>query len=258
METRPHLKKSLGQHFITSPGICERIASLLDLKESDQIVEIGPGQGALTNILVKSPHSCLLLLEKDCFWAMEHHKKTARANTILIDALNFSWKKLCNKGSWKIAGNLPYNVASLLIWDIVSCCYCLKKAVFMTQREVAQRLAAKPCTKAYGALSVWVQSFASVKLEFSVAPGCFFPPPKVDSAVVSILPNSFRPDNSLLPSLKLLLSLCFQNRRKQTGTIFRKAGHLSLAKGLSALGIDPALRPEALTPEDFQKLCRYL
>lgn len=253
----PAPKKSLGQNFLKDKAICHRIASLLEPMREDQLIEIGPGPGALTSALEEMPHSLLLLLEKDRYWCRER-QTCASGNTIVIncDALRFSWPSLKASGKWKIIGNLPYNIASPLIWDILSQCATLEKAVFMVQKEVGLRLIARPGAKAYGALSVWTQNFAAPKLEFSLAPGAFYPPPKVHSSVVSFTPLASKPENPA--ALKRLLDICFQKRRKQLGTIFRQAGRPDLEKGLEELSIPPEQRPENLTPGQFRQLAACL
>lgn len=251
----PSLKKSLGQHFLHAEGICRKIISLLDLKESDNILEIGPGAGALTKYLENLPHARLLLLEKDDFWGNER-KAAAREGTeiIVIDALKFDWQGICGAEKWKIVGNLPYNAASPLIWDILSQCRCLEKAVFMVQKEVGQRLAALPGNRNYGALTVWAQSYARIKYRFSVGPGAFNPPPKVDSAVLTFDPLSPAALPAHPQSLAAILRLCFQNRRKQLGGIFKRAKAEYLLDVLQYLKISSTARPEDLAPEIFQRL----
>ena len=239
----PKAKKSLGQHFLHDRQICQRIVALLQCAPSDRILEIGPGPGALTNILEALSPARLLALEKDPWWAAE--RNTPRCQAILTDALTFDWSRL---DGWKIIGNLPYNVASPLIWDIVSQSRNLQKAVFMVQKEVGRRIAASPGNKDYGALSVWVHYHAKTRLAFTVGPGAFNPPPKVDSAVITLEPLKKRPKNPL--RLAALLKICFQNRRKQIGSIFRRANlPFSLLDGL-----DPQLRPENLGVEDFAQI----
>lgn len=250
-------KKSLGQHFLINPAIPEAIGRLLAIKPDDQLLEIGPGPGALTKVLAASRPATLLLLEKDRYWAKECAAHFP-GQTILTDALTFSWERLKNQGKWKITGNLPYNIASPLIWDIISGCRVWKKCVFMTQKEVGQRLCANQETKNYSALSVWAQIFSKPKAEFYIRPGSFNPPPKVDSAVISFLPTP----NEQLPSrpvaLKKLLALCFQNRRKQLGGIFRRTACSSLLTGLEQLRISPILRPESLSPQQFVSLSDFM
>ena len=183
----PAAKKSLGQHFLTNPGICRRIVDLIAPSGSDSILEIGPGPGALTGVLEKAPHARLLLLEKDDYWAGVRAKEGGPSTEVrCMDALTFPWGDL--EGQWKLIGNLPYNVASPLIWDIAWKCRALTRAAFMVQKEVGDRLAAAPGTRHYGALSVWVQAWLCVRMEFTLGPGAFSPPPKVDSAVLSFTP----------------------------------------------------------------------
>lgn len=245
--TEPGLKKSLGQHFLISPAICQRIAGLMRLAPEDQVLEIGPGAGALTQFLV--PHRTLWLIEKDRHWASQHSGAT---RVLTMDALDFDWQTLA--GRWKLAGNLPYNIASPLIWNIVSSCSSYDLAVFMVQKEVGVRICANPGSRLYGALSVWVQCHAQVRLEFTVKPGSFKPPPKVDSAVVSFQPLASLPGQP--EALNQILQICFQARRKQLGGIFRKFPALEAA--LAALGIDPRLRPEDLARQDFLALAAVI
>lgn len=247
--------KGLGQHFLINEGICERITGFLDAQVNDNILEIGPGPGALSRLLLKLPHKTLLFLEKDLRFA-KLLAKSSCANVILCDALAFNWRKLLH--GWKIVGNLPYNIASPLIWDILSQTTGLDRAVFMTQLEVAQRITAMPGNHAYGALSVWCQCHAQCRLEFKVSPGNFRPPPKVFSAVLSFMPieRAKRPKNP--HQLKKLLALLFQQRRKQLGTIIRKSSFSSLLSILDKTGIRPDLRPENLSPAQFMMLSEYL
>ena len=200
-----------------------------------------------------------MLLEKDSHWAAERQRLgAARTQAVLTDALRFDWSRITPDNPWKIIGNLPYNVASPMMWDLFSRATGLVRAAFMVQKEVGQRLAAGPGNGHYGALSVWVQSFARPRMGFIVGPGAFSPPPKVDSAVLSFepLPLDQRPDRPDL--LALVIKVCFQQRRKQLGSIARRC---PLAPWLSAAieqaGITPTLRPEQLTVADFQHISRF-
>ena len=254
----PRAKKSLGQHFLRNEGICRRIAALLMPQPEDNVLEIGPGPGALTRALEAQPHARLLLLEKDRHWASERQRHAAPGTqAVLMDALRFDWRRLPADGSWKIAGNLPYNVASPLIWDILSQ-GSATRCVFMVQKEVGQRLAAAPGSRQYGALTVWVQAHARVRLEFALGPGAFSPQPKVDSAVLSFAPVPLAERPRHPRALERLLRVCFQQRRKQLGGIFTRAGLAWLAETLPALGLSPQLRPEALPVEAFLRLAGLL
>ena len=253
------LSKGFGQNFIINPGIPTKIVDASGVDKRYGVIEIGPGPGALTRAIEAQPHARLVLLEKDSHWAAERQRLgAARTQAVLTDALRFDWSRITPDNPWKIIGNLPYNVASPMMWDLFSRATGLVRAAFMVQKEVGQRLAAGPGNGHYGALSVWVQSFARPRMEFIVGPGAFSPPPKVDSAVLSFepLPPDQRPERPDL--LALVIKVCFQQRRKQLGSIARRC---PLAPWLSAAieqaGITPTLRPEQLTVADFQHISRF-
>lgn len=255
--TAARAKKSLGQHFLRDERVVQRIVDLLLPAEGDQIIEIGPGPGALTALLRPLPWSRLLLLEKDDHYAAEHAARPMPGLEVVAgDALAYPWERL--EGPWKIAGNLPYNVASPLMWDIVSRTPNLSRAVFMVQKEVGDRLTARPGSRDYGALSVWIQSFVRTRKGFVIGPSAFSPPPKVDSAVVVFepLPPEHRPVHA--GSLSRLVKLCFQQRRKQLQGILRRALPDFSPDVLLRLGMDPAQRPETLSVEQFQQLAETL
>ncbi len=249
----PAPKKSLGQHFLRRPDICRRMAELLDLQPHDQVLEIGPGPGALTFVLEDLPHQRLLLLEKDDHWGQFHAERGHAATEVrCMDALTFPWEEL--DGAWKICGNLPYNVASPLIWDIASRARSLSRAAFMVQKEVGLRLAARPGGKDYGALSVWTQAWLEPRIAFYVGPGAFSPPPRVDSAVLGFTP---RPTDELPRSPRAfaaLVRICFQQRRKQLGGLLRRAGRMDVLGRMEEMGIAMNARPEELTVAQFLRL----
>ena len=266
----PAAKKSLGQNFLQDANIARKIVSLVQATTADRVMEIGPGPGALTRHIHALEPAKLVLIEKDDHWARFHAESvTPHASlhslksiseglltgilagpesfTVLeTDALKIPWAALGT--GWKLVGNLPYNVASPLMWDIFSRAGGLGRAVFMVQKEVGQRLVAQPDTGAYGALSVWVQSFVTPVMEFIVPPQVFHPRPKVHSAVVSFVPlkkvAGFNPEK-----LATIIKKCFQSRRKQLGTIFK--GDVPILNLLEKHSIDNRLRPENLVPEQF-------
>lgn len=256
----PKAKKSLGQHFLRHPEIAERIVRLLHIQPGDSVIEIGPGPGALTHFLRQSSASQLFLLEKDSHWARVHSREGAGlpAQVVLTDALTMDWSRLDNRRNWKIVGNLPYNVASPLMWDIFSQTLYLQCAAFMIQKEVGSRIIAPTGCKEYGALSVWLQSYTSPRKEFVVGPGAFAPPPKVDSMVLSFVPRC-RTDLPPNPEgLRKTLAMCFQMRRKQLYTILRMHHFINMERDLEKLGIDPQARPETLSPQRFHALSQLL
>jgi len=260
--TPPPKKRSLGQNFLQDRNVSQKIVNSLSIGASDYVLEIGPGAGALSHLIAEQSPQNFILLEKDYYWAEQHgnwaKEYSFKYQPVLIDALTFSWPKLARIDvAWKLVGNLPYNVASPLIWDIVEKTPNWQLAVFMVQKEVGMRMASPSGTREYGALSVWVQSFAKVERLFIVPPGAFDPRPKVDSAVMRLIPVErkllCRPEN-----LSKLLKICFQQRRKQIKNILKGHWNNNLEKFLDKQELNPENRPETLTPLQFQKLANFM
>lgn len=250
-------KRSLGQNFLTDANIARKIVDALDIGPGDRVLEIGPGRGALTrHILARGPAQ-LRVLEKDDALADALEAEHPAIEVVRGDALKHPWENLAEGEDWKIIGNLPYNIASPLIWDMVSRAH-FARAVFMVQLEAGQRLAAKSGGRDYGALSVWVQNHARVELLFKVPPQVFHPRPKVTSAVLQFFLQVRRPAPEAASALAQTLRLCFQQRRKQLGSILKSKGISDYAELLGGLGIDPAARPETLAPERFLALAKSL
>ncbi len=254
----PRAKKSLGQNFLQDRNIANRIVDELDIGPCDKVIEIGPGPGALTHLIHARKPAWFAILEKDYHWATEHRRNPPAGapdmQVVLTDALLFPWENLAPGQRWKVIGNLPYNVASPLMWDILSRATGLVRAVFMIQKEVADRIVAAPHGKQYGALSVWLQSFCVPKRSFIVPPSVFKPRPKVDSAVVRFTPLPPEERDFDAAALSWLLKACFQQRRKQIQTILK--GYLG--KDMDAVfeqaNVTSTARPENLTPKQFQIL----
>lgn len=255
-------KKSLGQHFLKNSNAIARIIQYARIEEHDQIMEIGPGPGALTNLLKTRTCAKLVLLEKDDAFAKLHQIHAEQHNLthmqiINMDALKYTWQEM--QGEWKILGNLPYNVASPMMWDIVSQVPQLKCAVFMIQKEVARRIRAHKDCKEYGGLSVWIQSFCNVEKGFVLGPQSFSPPPKVDSEVIILKPLKAENKPQDPENLSRLIKICFQQRRKQLHGILQKALPATYNTGIwDILGMDGSSRAENLSPKDFHKLCTLL
>lgn len=250
-------KRSLGQNFLVDPNISRKIVDCLELAPGDNVLEIGPGRGALTgHVLARNPGR-YVAIEMDDALAGELERRHPAVEVVRGDALRHDWTGLAPDAHWKLVGNLPYNIASPLIWDIVSQA-AFSQAVFMVQLEAGQRLAASPGGKDYGALSVFVQNFAAVELLFKVPPHVFRPQPKVTSAVLRFFlrPCLPTPDEAL--RLSGLLRLCFQQRRKQLGTILKSKGIIQYVDLLREIDIDLRQRPETLAPERFLAMAKLL
>jgi 16S rRNA (adenine1518-N6/adenine1519-N6)-dimethyltransferase len=236
--------RRLGQHFLNDPAILGRIVDALDPVEGETVLEIGPGKGTLTEVLLARGLK-VMAIEKDRQLAAE----LVRENLTVIegDALRIAWPPVP-----KIVGNIPYYITSPLIDKALSP-PVPERIVFLMQDEVADRLAAKPGNKVYGALSVCVQAVCTVEKLFTVAAGAFRPPPKVRSAVVRLRPRAtplVQPEE--IAPLRVLVTACFSKRRKQ----LKNAVPGVSAAELRELGFDPTVRPERLPPEAFVRLLR--
>lgn len=246
-------KKSLGQNFLQDDNICHKIVDALDIGPDDRVIEIGPGQGALTRFIVEAGPARFTAVEKDDALADRIEAELPGVAVVRQDALRFPWAEVGADGPCKIVGNLPYNIGSKLIWDIVATAD-MERAVFMVQHEVALRLTAEPGGKAYGGLTAWVNNFCATRYLFKVPPTVFRPRPKVDSAVVLFRPLApeVRPDHP--EKLSRLLKVLFQQRRKQISTILKKEWTPEVGEWFARRGLDPRLRPENLAPEQLRDL----
>ncbi len=185
-------KKRLGQHFLNDPNIAKKIVSKLDNKYNHKaIIEVGPGSGALTRYLIDYKKEPLYLIEIDTELAscLKKAYPSLRDRLIIADFLKFNLSNVC-LGSIGIIGNFPYNISSQIFFKILSSRNQVNEVVCMIQKEVADRIAAKPSNKTYGILSVLLQAFYNISYCFVVSPSAFCPKPKVYSAVIKLERNS--------------------------------------------------------------------
>ena len=240
--------RRLGQHFLTDPKILARIVDALDPHPGETVLEIGPGQGPLTReLLTRGLKVIAIEKDRELAAALEGHENLT---VVTGDALRLDWHPF---GAEKVIGNIPYYITSPLIDKALSP-PLPQQVVFLVQQEVADRLAAKPGGKEYGALSVGVQAQCRVEKVLTVKAGAFRPPPKVHSAVVRLTPLAeplVRPEE--VSAFRVFVTACFSKRRKQ----LKNAVPGLTEADLEALGIDPTIRPERLPPEDFVRLLRY-
>ena len=250
-------KKSLGQNFLINKTILKKISSLKDFK-NQEVVEVGPGKGYLTEFLIKKKPSKLILIEKDrqleTVLTNLIKNKSIKIKLIIEDALKISINKL-SKNKIVLIGNLPYNVATTLILNWLRYIHSFESIVVMVQKEVASRLSAKEKTKHYGRTSVLVQVVADVKIKFDVAPENFFPKPKVHSSVIEIIPKEKIKFN--YKKLDKLLKLSFMHKRKTLKNNLSKISS-NIEEKIFKCGINPALRPEEISPNQFIKLSEEL
>ncbi len=235
-------RKRFGQHFLHDPGVLKRIVEAIDPARGDAIVEIGPGEGALTRpLLERLDHLTAIEIDRDLAARLEAEFPSSRLSLVCADALEFDFSSF--PSGIRIVGNLPYNISTPLLFHLARYAERVRDMHFMLQREVVERMVAKHSTPDYGRLSVMLQTRFAMKKLFTVAPGAFRPPPKVESAVVRLVPL---PGVSIPENFTDIVRKAFSARRKT----LRNALPLK-QKDYEELGIDPQLRPENLTPEDF-------
>jgi 16S rRNA (adenine1518-N6/adenine1519-N6)-dimethyltransferase len=254
-------KKRLGQHFLPHTSILERIVDALEPAPGDAVLEIGPGRGALTAVLLTRGVR-LSAIEKDTDLVPALRERFPSLNVIEGDALEVDWRDAAGLGPadpFLVVGNIPYNVTSPLL-DKALTPPRPRRIVYLVQREVADRLGAAPGSSEYGALTVGVQAAARVERLFTVPAGAFVPKPRVDSAVIRLTPLAapLIPDADTAAFRRFVVAI-FGARRKQLARGLRTALGLdtaTAAMALSAAGIDPGARPETLPPEAFVRLFR--
>lgn len=264
---RPHrAKKSLGQNFLVDGNLQRKIVAALGAGPDDEVVEIGPGQGALTQHLVGTVRR-LVLVELDDGLAGDLEARYGDEPSVQVvhgDVLETDLGgAVADWGSTLVVGNIPYNITTPILFQLL-----LRprprEIVLMVQREVADRIVAEAGTGAYGALAVGVQSVAEAEFLFRVPRGAFRPVPKVESAVVRVVPH--RPPR-LSPHdearLRLLTRACFQWRRKQMQKILRSHPDLGLPdevvdRAARELQVDLSRRPETFPPDLLLALSRML
>jgi 16S rRNA (adenine1518-N6/adenine1519-N6)-dimethyltransferase len=259
--------KRLGQHFLHDRGLLERIAEASEAGPGEVVLEIGPGPGGLTAALL-ARGATVVGIEMDTRMGAELMRRHADDAFALIegDALELDWPALVRPWTdlgmpWRVVGNIPYYITSPLLERALTP-PMPRSVTFLVQEEVAHRLAAAPGSSAYGALTVGVTGVADVAVPMHIGRGAFTPPPKVDSAVVHLVPRAqaLVPPHQVAALRRLVVSL-FSYRRKRMQRALREARGLDAAGSAAALataGIDPDVRPEVLPPEAFMALLAAL
>jgi 16S rRNA (adenine1518-N6/adenine1519-N6)-dimethyltransferase len=252
-------KKHLGQHFLHERGIISKIVQAVDPQPGDRLVEIGPGQGAITFPLLDR-HGELTVIEFDrdlIFPLTEAARAHGTLEVIHRDVLTVDFTALARGGGpLRLVGNLPYNLSSPILFHALDHAEAIRDMHFMLQKEVVDRMAAGPGSKVYGRLSVMLQAYCDVIPLFDVPPGAFRPPPKVDSAVVRMLPRA--PDSiGIADPLRFAAVVrdAFGQRRK---TLRNALSQICDAAAIEAAGIRPDARAEQIEVADFVRLANSL
>ena len=256
----PHFpRKRFGQHFLHNSQMIQRIIEAIAPRSDQHLVEIGPGKGALTLPLLE--YGCPLdaiELDRDLIGLLE--KKANIFNNLHIhqaDALKFDFKQLVINGQpLRVVGNLPYNISTPLLFIMLNYANDIQDMIFMLQKEVVERMIATPASSEYGRLSVMLQYHLKIEKLFDVNPNAFYPPPKVVSSIVRLIPHSMPPapvNNH--KQFAQVVALAFSQRRKTLRNTLKKI--LSF-QDIQAAGIDPRARAQTLTLNDFARLANVV
>jgi 16S rRNA (adenine1518-N6/adenine1519-N6)-dimethyltransferase len=252
-------KKSLGQNFLQDPNVAQKIVKVFDPKPDDRVVEIGPGKGALTALLLQTlPHCTVIELDNDLA-PMLQEQFGEKLTVLHNDILNVDLTALRETigAPIRLIGNIPYNITTPILFHVVDSLPAVKDFLVMMQTEVAQRIVATPRTKEYGILSILLQYFSTPKMQFAVSKNSFFPVPNVSSAILHLdFEHPFSPKAENEALFRKIVRGTFNTRRK------------TLRNGLKSLGIptseferlsvDLELRPEELSVGDFVRLSNEL
>ena len=256
----PRPRKRLGQHFLVDRTVLERIVDALAPTPSDVVVEIGPGRGALTDLLAARAKR-VVAIELDRDLAPYLRARYALAGNVEVIERDVLAVKLADVAGpdFLLAGNVPYYITTPILFHALERPRPAR-AVYLVQREVAERIVSPPGSRTYGALSVNVQALATAELIARVPAGAFRPPPSVESAIIRLTP---RPDpvieSDMESAFQTFVLDAFGLRRKQMRRVLRTIAHLdadSADRLLLAAEIDPECRPETLAAEDFARLLR--
>ncbi len=256
------LTKSLGQNFLHDAHQLRRIADAGELSASDKVLEIGPGLGPLTAVLLAQAGE-LLAIEKDQRLVAFLQKRFAAEPKFTLlhdDALDLLKRDRRDWSAWKLVANLPYSVASPILVELAQAPGCPERLVATLQLEVVQRLAAATDSEDYGLLTLLIQLRYEPRGWFKIPAGCFHPAPDVDSACITLVrrPEPLLP-GALAPTFDRLVKLAFSQRRKMMLKLLKQhwpADHLEAAFG--EIGLSPQIRAEAVSLEQFAQLTRLL
>jgi len=245
-------RKRFGQNFLTDPNIIAKIINAVDPQPQDHLVEIGPGKGALTDHLVQtSAELDIIEIDRDLVDLLNNRYPDQSLIIHQADVLTFDFDSIKNK-PLRVVGNLPYNISTPLIFRLLENAKDVKDMHLMLQREVVNRLIAKPSTRDYGRLGIMAQYYCSISKCFNVPPTAFRPTPKVYSAVVRLVPHQELPFKARdINVLRQLVTQAFNQRRKILSNGLKP---LLTVDEITALGIDASLRPEQISLQQFIQL----
>lgn len=258
----PRPRKRLGQHFLSDARILGRIVDALDPRPGETIVEIGPGRGALTDMLAGRAERLIAIeIDRDLAPRLrERYAARPHVTVVEADVLDVDLGALAGE-PFALVGNVPYYITTPILFHALRSPRP-RRAVYLVQREVAERIVSPPGSREYGALSVNVQAVARTELLLAVPAGAFHPPPKVESAVIRVTPRATPAIGAEREeSYRTFVQAAFALRRKQMRRVLRTVRGLSAEAAddvLGEVGIDAQARPETLSPEEFARLLSVL
>ena len=248
-------RKRFGQNFLVDPGIIAAIVSAVDPKRNETVVEIGPGLGAITEpLMTRVDHLHVVEIDRDLIARLKKQHAPARMTVHEGDALAFDFASIGK--DLRLVGNLPYNISTPLLFHLAEYVDVVHDMHFMLQKEVVERMVAEPGTADFGRMSVMLQYRFYLEWLIDVPPESFDPPPKVQSAVVRLIP---KPVSELTAKnqekLSQVVLTAFSQRRKMLRNTMKA---LLSDAGFAELGIAPTLRPEDVSVEDYVRIANYL
>jgi 16S rRNA (adenine1518-N6/adenine1519-N6)-dimethyltransferase len=246
-------KKSFGQHFLLDLNITRKIARLAEVGDGDRVIEVGPGPGGLTRALLETGAQVITVEKDERFRPLLEDVAAVAPNLTLVfgDALDANEAVLAGGQPAHIVSNLPYNVGTPLLLKWLTGPWTPVSLTLMFQKEVAQRIAAQAGDNAYGRLAVIAQATSHAKLVMEAPARAFTPPPKVDSAVVRLVPRADRPSSRRLDALQRITAAAFGQRRKMLRSSLKVVGGDAL---IERAGLDPQARAETIDVEGFLAL----
>ena len=252
-------RKSFGQHFLLDLNVTRKIARLAAPLTGRTVLEVGPGPGGLTRALLESDAARVVAVEKDARFAplLESLSQAApgRLDLVQADALKVDEAALTGGGPAAVVSNLPYNVGTPLLLKWLTGPWRPESLTLMFQKEVAQRITAAPDEDAYGRLAVICQATAVARIVMALPARAFTPPPRVESAVVALVPRADAPPAAMLAKLERVTAAAFGQRRKMLRSSLKALGGEALCR---AAGVDPDVRAETIEVDGFLGLAAAL
>jgi len=252
-------RHALGQHFLASPAVLRKIVEVIAPRSEDVLVEIGAGRGVLTVALAGRAGTVIAVEKDERLVPALRREMPANVEVIHADVLRLDWRDVLGRAgtpALRIVGNIPYSISSPLLFRVLDEREIVSEAVFLLQKEVAERVTAGPGSKTYAPLGILLQNYFEARIVFTVAPGSFSPPPKVQSALLS-LRRRISPLHALAdePAYAAFLRAAFAERRKMLWkNLARRADPGRLAVAYGALGLARNVRAEQVSPEQFATL----